>query len=93
MKNRNYGDSQQQPAPFEDFPPRGVELMIASSVPMTLTEPLLQGRDSTCRFFVDYCEHLSSPCFRFRILMSLRFRIASALPSCSKISQGIHIEV
>lgn len=66
MKNRTFGDTQQQPLSKEPLtqdealavkrrqhPPR--ETLTA----VTLTEPLLQDLNHTSKFFIDYCEHSS----------------------------------
>lgn len=67
MKNRNFGDSPQQPLP--DEPLDQATALTATRrqnhpggalSAMTLTEPLLQDLNHTSRFFVDYCERLSS---------------------------------
>lgn len=66
MKNRNFGDSQQQPLPEERLS-QGTALAAMrrqyrpgeALTTMTLTEPLFQDLNHISRFFVDYCEHSS----------------------------------
>lgn len=73
MKNRNFGDSQQQPLPEERLA-QGTALtamqrqhrLSEALTTITLTEPLFQDLNHTSRFFVDYCEH--SPCLALHAL-------------------------
>lgn len=66
MKNRNFGDSQQQPL-SEEHLAQGTALAAMrrqhrpseALTTMTLIEPLFQDLNHTSRFFVDYCEHSS----------------------------------
>lgn len=66
MKNRNFGDSQQQPL-SEELLAQGTALTATQRqhrptealTTMTLTEPFFQDLNHTSRFFVDYCEHWS----------------------------------